>query len=465
MTSSLSTVVILSLILLACQESAPEANWTTDTGVDAADANTDARGDADPDDGGGDTRDVQDGGDEDTRPDCSKDSDGDMLNNCDEAELCTDPTNADTDEDGLSDFEELREGTDPCDPDTDDDGADDPTELDVGLNPNDRQTFDDGVLDGNRWRVDACAPPMDPSEDVTGTINFVTSQAANYSFGVPDDFSSVQNVRLSGVPPRVAAHLFGDGASSLHGFLVSKNADEGRTEPDVSARKTVRPAVLELAGNDEDNLNLSTIGGTFTTHDDHLASIARYKVTSPTAKTAAKVREELLLGLDAFSQENITGSLPSTAGPSYTSFRIFVSVIHRTKSSGPNQVVLSAAVAPSSVYDDNPQVRFDMDDLTNTTQISEAARSLAVGCVSTHPQDRRTGYTFPEVPVSGSLHVFWESDQDPTEATVVPRSRENGFAYFSRDNAVRMYGHYPQGYTGEYPENFVALRYQYFTSP
>jgi hypothetical protein len=69
------------------------------------------------------------------------------------------------------------------------------------------------------------------------------------------------------------------------------------------------------------------------------------------------------------------------------------------------------------------------------------------------------------VPVSGSLRVFWESDQDPTEATVVPRSRENGFDYFSRENAVWMYGNYPQGYRGEYPENFVALRYEYFTSP
>jgi hypothetical protein len=463
MTSSLFTVVILSLSLLACQESPPEGNWSADAGVDAADANADTRGDADPDDGGSDAKDVQDSGDEDTGPDCSKDSDGDNINNCDEAELCTSPTNADTDEDGLSDFEELEEGIDPCDPDTDDDGVDDQTELDVGLDPEDSQTFD-GVSDGDLWRVDACPTPMNPLEDVTEKVNYVTRQAQNYKFGVPDDFSSVQNVGLSGVPARVAATLFSDAANSLYGFVLSKSAEEGRTEPDVSARKTVRPAVLELVGNDEDNLSFSTIGGTFTTHDDHRASIARYKVTSPTTKTAAKVREELLLGMDAFSREDITGGLPTTAGPSYMSFRIVVSVIHRTKGSGPNQVLLSAAVAPTSVYDDNPQVPSDMDDLTNTTQISEPDSSMRVGCV---PAFLIGGEPFrlPDVPVSGSLSLVLEDGKNPTEAIVVPRSRENGYSYSSTFNTLGIFGTYARMAPVEGPGNFVAVRYEYFTSP
>mgnify|MGYP002277138852 CR=1 FL=1 len=456
--------LLFSGVFPACQESPPEGNWSADAGVDAADVNADARGDAELDDGGSDAVDVQDGGEEDTGPDCSKDSDGDMLNNCDESELCTDPTNADTDDDGLNDLEELQEGTDPCDPDTDDDGVDDPAEFKFGLNPNDPETFD-GVPDASRWRVDACAKPVDSSEDVTGTINFVTSQAANYKFGVPERFSNVQGVTLNGVQAPVAAHLFSDASSSLYGFVLSKNAEDGRSEPDVSARKTVRPAVLDLAGNDEDNLTFSTIGGAFATHDGHLASIGRYRIKTPMAKTAAKVREELLLGMDAFSQSDVAGGLPSTDGSTYMTFWINVAVIQRSTNTGPNQVLLSAAVVPQSIYDDTPQVRFDVDDLTNTTQISEVVRSVTVGCVSTPPQGRRTGYTFPEVPVSGSLRVFLESDQHPTEATVVPRSRENGFVYFSRDNAVRMYGNYPQGYRGEYPENFVALRYEYFASP
>lgn len=106
-----------------------------------------------------------------------------------------------------------------------------------------------------------------------------------------------------------------------------------------------------------------------------------------------------------------------------------------------------------------------MDDLTNTAQISEADKSVVVGCHPSEPEGRRTGYSLPEVPVSGSLRVFVESDPDPTKATVVPRSQEDGYQYFPAENALRIYGSFRQRYRSEYPEDFVAIRYEYFGSP
>ena len=152
--------------LPGCQESAPEGRWTADSGVDVADANADGTDDVDaadvPDLGTGDAR---DGGEVDGGSECSEDTDHDALSDCEEAELCTDPTDGDTDGDGLSDYEEIVEGTNPCKADTDDDGVDDKTEFRVGLNPNKPSTFDDGVTDVNRWRVGACYPPEDPEHD------------------------------------------------------------------------------------------------------------------------------------------------------------------------------------------------------------------------------------------------------------------------------------------------------------
>jgi hypothetical protein len=145
-------------------------------------------------------------------------------------------------------------------------------------------------------------------------------------------------------------------------------------------------------------------------------------------------------------------------------FWINVAVIQRSTNSGPNQVLLSAAVVPQSIYDDNPQVRFDMDDLTNTTQIGGAGSLVEVACVPTEPRSGRP-YQLSDIPVSGSLKVLVESDQDPTEATVVPRSREDGYEYFYRDNTVMFSRSYWQMYSSEYPEDFVALRFEYFTSP
>lgn len=52
---------------------------------------------------------------EDTGPDCSEDSDGDGLDDCEEIDLGLDPNSDDSDSDGFSDSEELDCVSDPLD--------------------------------------------------------------------------------------------------------------------------------------------------------------------------------------------------------------------------------------------------------------------------------------------------------------------------------------------------------------
>lgn len=66
-----------------------------------------------------------------------KDTDGDGLNDEEEAKAGTDPKLADSDRDGLGDREEIQVyGTDPLDPDTDKDSYLDGQEVKSGFNPN-----------------------------------------------------------------------------------------------------------------------------------------------------------------------------------------------------------------------------------------------------------------------------------------------------------------------------------------
>jgi hypothetical protein len=344
--------------------------------------------------------------DVDTGPDCSLDTDADGLNDCDEQELCTSPTDGDTDDDQLSDFEELQAGTNPCKADTDNDGASDKEELELGLDPNRPDTMGDGVLDGNRWRLQACAPPDDPDEDFTGSIDYYSSNIGNYKIGLPPGFSNYRALTLVNTPAPIAAGVYGDSLTSVYGFILSKDAEMGRTSPDQSLRDTVRAEILDLAGNDTDNLIFGTNGGAFDTHDGKRAAIGRYLINTPSPKSASKVREELLLGLDAFNQSDVTGQgLPSTAGQTHTQFRIFVSVIFRSNSSGPSQALMSAAVTPAAVYDSRNQVRFQMDDLTNTTNVSEEVDGELVGCERFQPaSDIPKAFFYWVLDQSGSMN-------------------------------------------------------------
>jgi hypothetical protein len=435
--------VIVSGALPACQESAPEEYWTADTaGVDAADLNADTTADVDaadvPDMQTGDAR---DGGEDDGGSECSEDTDDDGLDDCEEAELCTDPTDGDTDEDGLSDLEELDVGTDPCKADTDDDGVEDRTELRVGLNPNRSSTFDDGIRDRDRWRVNACAIPDDPAHDLTGTIDYFTNDTGNYRIGLPPGFSNYRQLDLTGRPDPIAAGVFSDPSMSVYGFILSKSAEQGRTEPDTSLRETVRSEILALAGDEPDNLRFETNGGDFETHDYQSAAIGRYLIESPTEKSAAQARQDLLLGMDAFVQEDVGGAgLPSTDDQTHDTFWIFVSVIFRSNHSGPSQALISAAVTPAAMYESRAQVRFDMADVTNATNIAEVVDRPLIGCDRFIPDE--------ETP---KAYFYWVLDQSDSMATEHASLRAFGQGFIEQIQGAPL--SYELGVTNMDPRN------------
>jgi hypothetical protein len=269
------------------------------------------------------------------------------------------------------------------------------------------------------------------------------------------------------VQPPVAASIFGESAHSLYGFVLSKNAEDGRTDPTPSLVETVRPEIIEIAGNNEDNLLIDVQAGAFHTHDLHRTTLGLFKIKTPTAKTPAKVREELLLGIDAFSQSDVSSGLPSTAGESYTTFRIKLELIQRRKSSGPNQVLVSGSVVPETIYADNSDVQFDVDGLTFSAHIGEADSSVQVGCMSFEPipEYLKPLPGVPGVPIPGSLRLLLESDQDPTTATVVPRGRDDGYNHLLRDNRLTISSNYLETMSTEFADDFAVLRYEYLASP
>ncbi|MBT8202988.1 MAG: PD40 domain-containing protein [Acidimicrobiia bacterium] len=106
------------------------------------------------------------------------DTDGDGLDDNEEAVLGTDPANPDTDGDGLADGREIDLGTDPLDSDTDNDGLDDGTESDLGTDPLDPDTDGDSLSDGDERLVHLTDPLVvdsdgdgvsDPDEVAAGT--------------------------------------------------------------------------------------------------------------------------------------------------------------------------------------------------------------------------------------------------------------------------------------------------------
>ncbi|QQM64753.1 hypothetical protein JG479_02445 [Pseudoalteromonas sp. LC2018020214] len=95
------------------------------------------------------------------------DSDGDRLNDYQEADLGTDIYNADSDFDGMSDFDEVNNGLSPLDAtdataDADNDGLSNLDELLFGTDINNADTDGDGVSDGDEIQLGL--NPLDPND-------------------------------------------------------------------------------------------------------------------------------------------------------------------------------------------------------------------------------------------------------------------------------------------------------------
>jgi subtilisin family serine protease len=107
-------------------------------------------------------------------PSCATpvDSDGDGLNDSEEAGLGTDPNKADTDGGGVNDGDEVNNGTDPLDasddnatsPDSDGDGLTDAQERLLGTDPNNADTDGERLNDGDEVNVYK-TDPLHPNTD------------------------------------------------------------------------------------------------------------------------------------------------------------------------------------------------------------------------------------------------------------------------------------------------------------
>ena len=94
------------------------------------------------------------------------DSDGDGINDGDEASNGTDPNESDSDGDGVNDGDEASNGTDPNNPDSDGDGVNDGDEASNGTNPNESDSDGDGVGDGDE--ASNGTDPNNPDSDGDG---------------------------------------------------------------------------------------------------------------------------------------------------------------------------------------------------------------------------------------------------------------------------------------------------------
>lgn len=348
-----------------------------DVGADAeADTGVDETEDADPGADATDTGPVEvdtgpgddtDGGDDDAGPDCNEDSDGDGLNDCEEAELCTDPHDGDTDGDHLSDFEELQNQTDPCSADSDGDGATDKEELEFGFDPNNPKS-DGETLDGERWVLSACEDPQ------SEPVDFYENRAGNWTMALPPAFSNYTDLTITNAGTHDAAAVYDDPSNEVAGVLLSRKADSTQSSPTDPITNRIPNKVANVVSIDQD-----LKGGEFDTHDRKTAAKVDYEASTGSGKSVRRVRDQLLFELADFGSADVSG-LPSSAGAQHTKFRIQVSVIQRETPSGDKQNVLSAAVAPFDKFENVGKVKFRMDDLTNTTNVSEFVDTNLTRC-------------------------------------------------------------------------------------
>jgi hypothetical protein len=301
---------------------------------------------------------------------CEVDCDYDGLSNCEEVEqLGTDACDNDTDGDGLSELEELQLGTDPLLPDTDGDGLSDYDEIVFGFNPTNPSTLNDNVLDGDRWVVSACDTPAGEP------VDYYTSPAGDWLIGLPPAFANHVELQIATANStnKFAASVFDDPANEVTGLLLSKTPLATQSNP-IDVLRTLPARVGQVGSIQQDNT-----GAPFDTHDFNEAAVSKFLIRTSSAQSARAVRDNLLLKLSAIAASDITG-LPVAAGNTYTTFRIFVSVTYRLDPINGERILIAASVAPAEKYDTREKVKFRMDDLTNTTNVSRAQDTANPRC-------------------------------------------------------------------------------------
>jgi hypothetical protein len=347
-----------------------------------------------------------------------EDCDYDGLTDCEEVELGTEMCTIDTDGDTLNDMDEIIAGADPLNPDTDGDSVLDGDEVRLGLDPTEEYTFPDDIHDSQRWVLTACeAPASEPVDFYTSNVASIDIDQStvpmevnvgNWHVALPPAFDNYTELDIAGLAvndvtlvDRKAAAVYDDPASEVAGFLLSYTPPANQADPlDVIAAHEAK--IRSVAG-----IIQNSVGGIFPTHTGRDATIGRYLIRTNTALSYKEMRDALLFGMSTFDRADATG-LPVAGGAAYREYRVFVSAIYREYHNGEKQVLTSVAIAPSHKYDAREIVRFRMDDLTNTTNISEAPDEHRVRCSVEEPVENSKVDFYWILDQSGSMGPYYD---------------------------------------------------------
>jgi hypothetical protein len=321
------------------------------------------------------------------------DTDGDGLSDGDEVAAGTSPLHPDTDGDGLPDGAEVAAGTNPLAADTDGDGLPDGDEAAAGTNPLVADTDGDGLLDGDEIVLGLDPRVADPPTAAFCDVLQTCARAAlvpvawedqlrgDYRLALPADAVLGELFLLdSAFPRRIAATGFDLARSMVAGFVLSM--DELVAGGDPSAQLgALAGRLAEAAGRGAPWSAAELVAGRRVQSWDGFPAVvgARVVLTGTTGNTGS-VRQAVLASMAGIADAPFAG-LPNGAfgaGP----FVLSLEVLSRRNAEGDaRRVVVVAAVAPKSSFDDKAQpTRIVSADLTGGTALGQSGDGAGTRC-------------------------------------------------------------------------------------
>jgi hypothetical protein len=223
----------------------------------------------------------------------------------------------------------------------------------------------------------------------------------NWRVALPTTFGNYTELTIAGADRtnRKAAAVYDDPSLEIAGYLLSDIPDSGENDPS-SVMANHMSDIESVTDIDRD-----WVPADFTTHDFRPAKRGEFEIRTNSPQSAKEVRNNLLFAMGRFSESETTG-LPGISGATYTFFRVYVSTIYRNFDDGTKQVITSVAVAPEDKFDARDKVRFRMDDLTNTTFVTEAGDGKLVRCDVSPPREAPPTDFYWVLDHSGSMNTL-----------------------------------------------------------
>jgi hypothetical protein len=362
------------------------------------------------------------------------DPDGDGLADGAEGAGGSSPLVPDTDGDGLLDGDEVAAGTSPLAADTDDDGLLDGDEAAAGTSPLAADTDGDGLLDGDEIALGLVPTVADPptaalcdvlracARSVLVPVLWEDQLDGDYRLALPADAVVGELFFLDSPPPgRLAATGFDLASPSVAGFVLSmdepvQNGDPGAQLGALAGRLA---AAAGQAGVPWTATEL-VAGRAVQSWDGFPAVVgARVNLTGA-AGNAGAVRQAVLARMAGLGDVPYAGLPPGAFGTG--PFVVSLEVLSRRNGQGDaHRVVVVAAVAPKSWFDDRTQAtRIVAADLAGGTALGQSGDGEGRRCDA--------------IPVAGDPRAdfVWMSDISGSTDDERDPIRENAAAVFGR---------------------------------